>query len=113
MIGDVSARLVGQFADCLAGRFAEAAPTEPAAAPPPPDGAATPGTPVPPVRVPPSSPGTAAAQRSPWEAEPIDLLAVTDAGAAVRRALPYVATAIAGLLVLAGLIRWARRSRPH
>jgi hypothetical protein len=47
----------------------------------------------------------------PREAEPIDLLAVTDAAAGARRALPYVATAFAGFLLLLGVVRWARRGR--
>jgi uncharacterized protein len=90
LIGDVSARLVGQFADCLAGKFAEESPEAPA---PEPDAAA-------------SGPAVAA---QPPEAEAIDLLAVTNVGPAVRRALPYAATALAGLLVVLGVIRWVRR----
>lgn len=90
MIGDVSARLVGQFADCLAGKLAEEAPEER------PDGPATP------------APGaTVAAQ--PAEADPIDLLTVTDVGPRARRALPYVATVFAGFLAVLCAIRWVRR----
>jgi hypothetical protein len=58
-----------------------------------------------------ASPSRGGAAEPPWEAEPIDLLAVTDARAAVRRALPYVATAFAGFLLLAGVLRWATRGR--
>ena len=68
LIGDVSARLVGQFADCLAATLTE--------------------------------------EEEPAEPPPIDLLAVSGT---VRRALPYVATAVIGLLVAVGVIRWVRR----
>jgi len=80
LIGDVSTRLIGQFADCLAEKLAEQpAGEEPAGGPEPP------------------------------AEEPIDLLALTGAGPALRHALPYVVTALLGLLVLRGLIRRARR----
>jgi carbon monoxide dehydrogenase subunit G len=97
MIGDVSARLIGQFADCLAGKFAgeeerpEAGSAEPTAA----------GSAV--VAQPPES------QARPAESEAIDLLAVSGVGPAARRAAPYVAAALASLLVVLGVIWWVRR----
>src|SRR6266511_4395247 len=69
MLADVSGKLIGQFAACLAEQLS----AEPAAV------AAEPAAPV-------SSVDTAAPPR---EVEPIDLLAVTGVSAAVRRAVPY------------------------
>ncbi|GAA0723752.1 SRPBCC family protein [Dactylosporangium roseum] len=43
------------------------------------------------------------------EAEPIDLLAVTGVGNAVRRAVPYVLTAAASFAVVLGIIWWIKR----
>ncbi|MGI5244201.1 SRPBCC family protein [Dactylosporangium sp. CA-139066] len=82
LIGDVSARLIGQFATCLAGQFA--AVEEPVVS-------AEPLAPVEP------------------DAEPIDLLAVSGVGGAVRRAVPYVVTAAAGFVVVLGIIWWIKR----
>lgn len=98
LIADVSARLFGQFADCLAGKLAgeEAPAAGPAMAGPEPSASL------------PASSGTALAAK-PQEAEPIDLLAVTAAGPALRRTLPYVATALVGFLVVLGVVRWLKR----
>ncbi|WP_433058142.1 SRPBCC family protein [Dactylosporangium sp. CS-033363] len=104
LIGDVSGRLIGQFADCLAGKLAgdaEAPAEAPSETAPAPEGtallttdAARAGEPVAPVQP---------------EAEPIDLLAVSGVGAAVRRAAPYVVTAAASFAVVLGIIWWIRR----
>jgi len=99
LIADVSARLIGQFADCLAGKLAGPPPgpaTGPSSAEAEPSAAA------------PAVPGVSAAAK-PGEAEPIDLLAAAGVGPAVRLALPYLATALAGFLVIRGVIRWVRR----
>jgi carbon monoxide dehydrogenase subunit G len=121
LIGDVSARLIGQFADCLAGKLAE----EPEAAPAPPIEAAaelapsgsaqaTTDAPQPaevaaPVSPPRAAPVSPPSRAEPAEAEPIDLLAVSGVGPALRRALPYVAVALVSFLVVLGIIWWARR----
>ena len=111
LIGDVSAKLVGQFADCLAGQFTASA--EPSASELVPseaapvaavsgdravsgDGAAAVSAPAP-------------AFKAPEEAEPVDLLAITGVGPAVKRALPYVVTAVASFLVVLGVIWWVKR----
>jgi MYXO-CTERM domain-containing protein len=91
MIADVSAKLIGQFADCLAetltaGPAATATATEPAA---------------------PTEPAPAAETR-PTEAEPIDLLRVTGGTPTARRLAGY---AVAGLTVLAWLAFRRRRRR--
>jgi carbon monoxide dehydrogenase subunit G len=80
LIGDVSARLIGQFADCLAGQLSvqQARADEP---------------------IPAAEP----------EAEPIDLIAVSGVGVVVRRAVPYVVTAAASFAVVLGIIWWIRR----
>jgi carbon monoxide dehydrogenase subunit G len=155
LIGDVSSRLVGQFADCLAGKLAaEPAPAvltapstepvaaadvpaadpapadpapadragsaegEPAADPSPATGSpAATGVPEPVVPEPgvlPDDPGVgsrgrATAVAEPVEAEPIDLLALAGVGSAVKRALPYVATAAASFLVVLSVIWWIRK----
>ena len=86
MLADVSGKLIGQFAACLAEQLSAepaAAAAEPAAV------AAEPAAPV-------SSVDTAAPPR---EVEPIDLLAVTGVSAAVRRAVPYGLVFLAGALV--------------
>ncbi len=100
---DVGNKLIGQFADCLAGQLAAAAPAAPAQAPvsaaesaEPATRAAAAPTEVQPVAEPVTS--TAAT-------EPIDLMA--SAGPAVLKRLAPVA---AGLIVLAGLVAiWRRR----
>ncbi|MEV6929950.1 SRPBCC family protein [Dactylosporangium sp. NPDC051485] len=86
LIGEVSGRLIGQFADCLAAKLAAAE-----------------EAPVVPVR---SSEPIAAVQP---DAEPIDLLAISGVGFAVRRAVPYVVTAAASFAVVLGLIWWIKR----
>jgi carbon monoxide dehydrogenase subunit G len=109
LIGDVSAKLIGQFADCLAGQLGADVETAPVAAAV--SEAASPETTVPPV----TPPTPAEAARSapvtapPHEAEAIDLLAVSGVGGAVRRALPYVVTAAASFCVVLGVIWWIRR----
>jgi len=118
LIADVSARLIGQFADCLAGKLAGEAPAggpspgpEPAAGPS--SAEAEPSVAAPAVpgvsAAAPAPSGAAVAAAQPGEAEPIDLLAAAGVGPAVRRALPYLATALAGFLVIRGVIRWVRR----
>lgn len=102
LIGDVSAKLIGQFADCLAGKLAAPAP----------------------VAAPVSAPATAAAAAvsaptalsessvsvHPGEgAEAIDLLAVSGIGSVVRRAVPYAVTAAASFAVVFGIIWWIKR----
>jgi carbon monoxide dehydrogenase subunit G len=96
LIGDVSAKLIGQFADCLAGKLAAA----PAAAAP--------------VPAPASSAPTALSEDSvsvvpAGDVEPIDLLAVSGVGSVVRRAVPYVVTAAASFAVVFGIIWWLKR----
>ena len=109
LIGDVSAKLIGQFADCLAGQLGADAETAPVAAAV--SEAASPETTVPPA----APPTPAEAARSapvvepPHEAEAIDLLAVSGVGGAVRRAVPYVVTAAASFCVVLGVIWWLRR----
>ncbi|WP_433217559.1 SRPBCC family protein [Dactylosporangium sp. CS-047395] len=108
LIGDVSGRLIGQFADCLAGKLAgdaEAPAEAPGGSGPAAEGATLVAT---------DSPATAARAGEPVapvqpEAEPIDLLAVSGVGSAVRRAAPYVVTAAASFAVVLGIIWWIRR----
>jgi carbon monoxide dehydrogenase subunit G len=117
MIGEVSGKLLGQFADCLADTLgqgdspagtapadtdaavAEPAATEPAATEPAPSPTASP-TPVPTA--------TPTATPAPGEVEPVDLLRVAGSTDTVRRA----AWGGLGALVLAALawlvIRWLR-----
>jgi carbon monoxide dehydrogenase subunit G len=89
LIGDVSGRLIGQFANCLSDKLAapDMQPVEEETAAP----SAEPLAPVEP------------------DAEPIDLLAVSGVGGAVRRAVPYVVTAAASFAVVLGIIWWIRR----
>ncbi|WP_432987675.1 SRPBCC family protein [Dactylosporangium sp. CA-233914] len=96
LIADVSGRLIGQFADCLAGKLAgEPAPAQPAVTQQPAvTGKLETAEPLAPVRP---------------DAEPIDLLAVSGVGVAVRRAAPYVITAVAGFAVVLGIVWWIRR----
>lgn len=106
LIGDVSAKLIGQFADCLAGKLAAGAPPaeevaqvaetiqrEPALAASAPTALSESS-----VSVEPSE-----------EVEPIDLLAVSGVGSVVRRAVPYVVTAAASFAVVFGIIWWIKR----
>jgi carbon monoxide dehydrogenase subunit G len=107
MIADVGAKLIGQFADCVASTLASA-PTEPAESGPPPP-PAQPAPPVPPVPpVPPAQPAPAPAPAS-AEAQPIDLLKLTGSTASARRMARYaLGTALLATLVWAAL-RWLRR----
>jgi carbon monoxide dehydrogenase subunit G len=133
LIGDVSGKLIGQFADCLAGTLGADADTAPVVAAV--SEAASPDTTVPPVAPPTpaeaarsapvaaapvaaapvaaapktASPAPVAEPAPPQEAEAIDLLAVTGVGGAVRRAVPYVVTAAASFCVVLGVIWWIRR----
>jgi carbon monoxide dehydrogenase subunit G len=122
LIGDVSSKLIGQFADCLAGKLAAGA--EPAQEPvqePVQEPAST-------ARVQSvatgstAAPGAAAERSAPTalsessvsvdpgdEVEPIDLLAVSGVGSMVRRAVPYVAAAIGSFAVVFGVIWWMKR----
>ncbi len=127
LIGDVSAKLIGQFADCLAGKLAAGGPAASGAA----DTAGTaagapvaadtsvtadtaPAAPVkagaPWARSAPTALSEASASADPAdEVEPIDLLAVSGVGAVVRRAVPYVVTAAASFAVVFGIIWWIKR----
>ncbi len=115
LIGDVSGRLIGQFADCLAGKLSADTDAVPAEAEPAPVAAAvaeaaSPDTTVAPPA--PPTPATAARQASaapPAEAEAIDLFAITGVGPAVKRALPYVVTAVASFCVVLGVIWWLKK----
>lgn len=97
MLGDVSARLLDQFAACLADQLRPSAP-EPAPV-------AT-GT-APAADVPATAPEHAAV---PEEAAPIDLFEVTGARETLQRALPYVAAFAVGVLV-AAVVGRLRRGR--
>jgi carbon monoxide dehydrogenase subunit G len=81
MLGDVSGRLLDQFAACLAERL---------------------GEPVAPAPVADEAPAP------PAEAEAIDLFAVTGVGPAVRRALPYALALVAGGVLVWLLLRRRR-----
>ncbi|MGI5177858.1 SRPBCC family protein [Dactylosporangium sp. CA-152071] len=124
LIGDVSAKLIGQFADCLAGKLAAGGPAAPAAAPASAadsDLAVASDSASGPVPVPEPVPGegvrsapTALSEASVSvqpddEVEPIDLLVVSGVGAVVRRAVPYVVTAAASFAVVFGIIWWIKR----
>jgi uncharacterized protein len=116
MIGEVSNRLLGQFTDCLAGKLAAGDETP---ATPAPEAAVVAGPIAAPV---PAGPVVAAAdpaaadpaatapagQDSPPPArpqvEPIDLLAVTGIRGAVARAVPYLVTFLAGVIVGGGIV---------
>ncbi|GAA3520251.1 SRPBCC family protein [Actinocatenispora rupis] len=99
MLGDVSARLLDQFAACLADQLRPSAP-EPATAP------VASGT-APVADVPATAPEHAAV---PEEAAPIDLFEVTGARETLQRALPYVAAFAVGVLV-AAVVGRLRRGR--
>jgi uncharacterized protein len=128
MLSDVSGKLLGQFADCLATKLASGepapapaapapapapaapaasapAPAAPAASAPAPAAAATPApSPGPspsPAATTVSAPAASPAEASPAEVEPIDLLKVTGISGTVRRYGPYVAGAAA-----AGVVIW-------
>ncbi|WP_114202180.1 SRPBCC family protein [Janibacter anophelis] len=118
---DVSDKLLGQFVDCLAGRFAPAeaeaaAPAEEAAAPGP--AAAAPGpaaTTAPSAATPAPAPSAAARTSAPVRSAPtsgsddaIDLGA-TALPVLLRAYGPQLAAALGGLLVLGLLLRRLRR----
>jgi hypothetical protein len=104
MLSDVSGKLIGQFADCLAGKLSEAPP------PPPEETAAAVGAVDPAADPIAAREATAAAAAGPSaaaeEPKPIDLLEVTGAGAMARKYGPYVLLALVVLVVL--LILWLR-----
>ena len=102
MISDVSAKLLGQFAECLAGKLGESQ-AGPAAAAEDPAGAIEAG--VEPAAVP-----VTTAVEEPAEAEPIDLLRVTGGTATARRTAVYGLGAVL-LAVLAWVIVRALRRR--
>jgi carbon monoxide dehydrogenase subunit G len=116
MIADVSTRLLGQFTDCLAGKLTGSAPAQESAAPltaaaagaeaAPATASSAAGAPAAaeasaPAAVP--APG-AAVTTAAAPAEPIDLLAVTGMGRAIRRAVPYVLTFLAGAVIGGGIV---------
>jgi carbon monoxide dehydrogenase subunit G len=119
MLSDVSGKLLGQFADCLAGKLASsasgsapaAAPASgpaPAATPAPSPGptssaAATPSTAATPAAPVSSAAPASAVASAEAEIEPIDLLKVTGISGAFRRYAPY-GVGIAGLGVLIWLL---------
>ncbi|GAA3456936.1 SRPBCC family protein [Dactylosporangium matsuzakiense] len=105
LIGDVSGRLIGQFADCLAGKLAGTPAGTPAASPEP---AAAPVEAAASLDLAESRAGEPIAPVRP-ESEAIDLLAVSGVGSAVRRVVPYVMTAAAGFAVVFGIVWWIRR----
>jgi carbon monoxide dehydrogenase subunit G len=111
MIADVGAKLIGQFADCVASTLS-AGPAEPSVAQPAP--AAEPAraaVPEPADQAQPAQPAAHQAHASslPAEAEPIDLLKLTGSTATARRLARYAV----GALLLATLtwvtVRWLRR----
>ncbi|MCW2640286.1 MAG: carbon monoxide dehydrogenase [Dactylosporangium sp.] len=123
MIADVGAKLIGQFADCVASTLS-AGPAEPSVAQPAPaaeparaalpEPAAEPARaalPEPADQAQPAQPAAHQAHASslPAEAEPIDLLKLTGSTATARRLARYAV----GALLLATLtwvtVRWLRR----
>ena len=108
----MSAKLIGQFADCLAGKLAAGGPGSGAGRSRRGGGRRT--------RAIPAAGGARGPRprrcRSPRcpstpddGVEPIDLLAVSGVGSVVRRAVPYVVTAAASFAVVFGIIWWIRR----
>jgi uncharacterized protein len=99
MLSEVSGKLIGQFADCLAAQLAAEPQPAPAAAP---TAAAAEPEAAPAAAPVVSDVDTAtagAAPAAPREAEPIDLLAITGVTAGLRRAVPYGVAFLAGALV--------------
>jgi carbon monoxide dehydrogenase subunit G len=102
MISDVSAKLLGQFADCLAGKLAESGAAVPADAPAPVV------EPAPSAAEAAAPAATSAAVEAPaptsygpdYQTEPIDLLRVTGGTAAARR------TAVGLGAVLLAVLAW-------
>jgi uncharacterized protein len=114
LIADVSSRLIGQFADCLAGKLGEELVAEPVAEPAPAAALETsPGEPAivsePAASAAPAATTPPASAAPTAEAEPIDLLAVSGVGPALRRAAPYVVVGVVSFLVVLGIIWWVRR----
>jgi carbon monoxide dehydrogenase subunit G len=125
MIADVGAKLIGQFADCVASTLTAAPPepipapaqapaaqgAEPAAAAQSPPAALPPTATVPPTAAEPAQtaePAPAPTPASP-EAEPIDLLKLTGSTATARR-LAWYTLGTALLVALAwATVRWLRR----
>ncbi|WP_037851113.1 SRPBCC family protein [Streptomyces sp. NRRL S-340] len=126
VLAEVGDRLVGQFADCLAGRLAAAAPQETAGAGtlpgPTPVTPATPATAASPGPGPAPGPGSgggtapgngvqpAAAARAAAGDEPVDLLRVAALPVA-RRAAPVAAGAAVAVALLVLGVRRLRRGR--
>jgi carbon monoxide dehydrogenase subunit G len=129
MLADVSGKLLGQFADCLAGKLASPAPTSApspdpgpsaagaapasptspvAAAASPVPAASVPASPVPAASVPASPTAAASASSAEAAVEPIDLLQVTGLSNAARRYAPYgLAVIVVGVLIWL-IVRWLR-----
>jgi uncharacterized protein len=113
MIADVSAKLIGQFAQCLADELGTTGPAPAPAAAADPAGPPAPAGPAAPAR--PAGPAVAA-DTGDWsavepaaEAAPIDLLRLAGGSPQVRR---LAAAGVAGLLVVAIVwlvTRWLRR----
>jgi carbon monoxide dehydrogenase subunit G len=107
MIADVGAKLIGQFADCVATTLTAAPdePAEPVPAESPPASAESPPAESPPASAPASQPATG----KPAEVEPIDLLKLTGSTATARRLARYAL----GTVLVAALtwvtVRWLRR----
>lgn len=99
MLGDVSTRLLDQFADCLGRQLRPPAPPEEPAATEAPAGT--------PTAVTSPSPETTTVSD---EATPIDLLEVTGAQELVRRAAGYALAFAAGALVATAVCRLRRRA---
>jgi carbon monoxide dehydrogenase subunit G len=95
MLADVSGKLIGQFAACLAEQLAAAPEPEPLAAAPESEPGPAGPEPEPAAALVPSDVDSRPVAR---EAEPIDLLAVTGISAGVRRAVPYGLAFLAGAL---------------
>jgi uncharacterized protein len=117
MIADVSAKLLGQFADCLAGTLT--GPGETAGADPLPGGPAPAGPGAAAVAPageqprtatePAPTPGPApAARAAPAEAEPIDLLKLTGSTPTARRVAAYGLGALVVALLGWLVVRWLR-----
>ncbi|HEY3504705.1 MAG TPA: SRPBCC family protein [Actinocatenispora sp.] len=109
MLADVSARLLDQFAACVADQLrpapAAATTTDPG------HGTDTVGAVVADAGPGAASTAAPATQHVPDEAAPIDLFEVTGARQLVRRAIPYVAAFAVGALVAAAVARLRRRDR--
>ncbi len=90
MIGEVGAKLIGQFADCLADTLTGPAVPAPAATEP---AAAAPAATEPAAAVDRTAPAV------PAEAEPIDLLRITGSTATARRLAVYALAAVLAVLL--------------